>query len=464
MTTAAIYVRQSLDPTGEEAAVLRQRAECEALCAERGWDVAEVYSDNDKSASNGKPRPNYQRLFREIGTGRFSVIVAWHPDRLHRRPRELEDFIDLIEAHKIKVETVRAGHWDLSTPSGRVVARTLGAIARFEVEQKSDRQKAGNRQRALAGAPHSSPNPFGYRREALTEDGKVKGATLAVVPREAEALRRGYELLLSGGTLYGIAADWNAAGLRTSANRPWTGHTVRRRLVQPVYAGFVVYDGEHLGSGNWEPLVEEDTWRSAIALLSDPERRTSTDYARRYMLSGLALCGVEGCTGKVSTGRSHRGKRTYVCIAKHLARAAEPVDELITTLVLERLSRDDARKLLHDDSTSDTTALRDKAQALRVRADDLVVMFSDGSMSRRQFELANAKLTAELQRLESQLAYTHRTDVLSEIVGKDVAQVWQRLSVDRRRAIVGELMTVTLTPPGRGKMTLDPTTVHVTWR
>ncbi len=251
MQTAVIYVRQSRDRTGDEAAVQRQQAECEALCAERRWAVVEVYEDNDRSASSGK-RPDYQRLLRDIPSARFSAIVAWHPDRLHRRPRELEDFIDLIEEHRVKVETVQAGHWDLSTASGRMVARTLGAVARYEVEHKSDRQRAGNRQRAVEGTPHAGPTPFGYRREVQRNNaGRVLGATLVPEPREAEAVREAYKLLLAGGTLRGIASEWNARALTTSAGQPWTGWSVRRRFKSAVYAGITVYEGEKLGAGNW---------------------------------------------------------------------------------------------------------------------------------------------------------------------------------------------------------------------
>lgn len=465
MPAAAIYVRQSLDRSGDEAAVQRQQAECEDLCAKRGWVVVEVYKDNDKSASSGKPRPDYRRLMRDIPSGRFSVVVAWHPDRLHRQPSELEDFIKLIEAHRVQVETVTAGIWDLSTPSGRLVARQLGAVARYEVEHKSDRQRAGNRQRALDGTPHSGPRPFGYRREVTRNDaGNVLGAILVVEPLEAEAVRQGYQLLLAGAKLRGIAAGWNASGFRTSAGQPWTGSSVCRRLKSPAYAGRTVYDGEEVGTGNWEPLVTEETWRAAVALLNDPARRTATGYTRRYLLPGLALCGVGGCGAKVMTGRSHRGQRTYICGSRHLARAAEPIDEIITALVIERLSRDDARELLHDDARPGTAALTEEAQALRARQDEFASMLADGAMNRRQFELANGKVTADLQRIESQLSYTNRADVLRDLIGKDVAKVWERLSVDRRTTIIGELMVITLLPPGKGKRSFDPSTVRIEWK
>jgi site-specific DNA recombinase len=64
MTTvraAAIYARISSDRDGQGLEVKRQIADCRKLAKDRGWTVAEVYEDNDQSASSGKRRPAYKR-------------------------------------------------------------------------------------------------------------------------------------------------------------------------------------------------------------------------------------------------------------------------------------------------------------------------------------------------------------------------------------------------------------------
>ncbi len=156
--------------------------------------------------------------------------------------------------------------------------------------------------------------------------------------------------------------------------------------------------------------------------------------------------------------------RTYQCKHKHMSRAAEPIDQMITSLVIERLSQDDAAELLRDDSSPHMTALTDEAQVLRARQDELASMLADGTMNRRQFELANSRLTAQLDRVESQLSYSNRAEALRDLVGKDVAKVWERLHVDRRTAIISDLMTIVLMPPGKGKKTFDASTVRVEWK
>lgn len=55
---AAIDLRQSLDATGDELAVLRQRDTCQRIARERGWTVVGEYKDNSISASSArKVRP-----------------------------------------------------------------------------------------------------------------------------------------------------------------------------------------------------------------------------------------------------------------------------------------------------------------------------------------------------------------------------------------------------------------------
>lgn len=45
-----------MDPDGQRAGVERQRVDCEALCADRGWEIAHYFEDNDRSAYSGKRR------------------------------------------------------------------------------------------------------------------------------------------------------------------------------------------------------------------------------------------------------------------------------------------------------------------------------------------------------------------------------------------------------------------------
>ena len=114
--SAAIYVRISHDPSGERLGVQRQEADCLDEAKRRGWSVAQVYVDDDISAFNPKkPRPEYQRLLSDIQLGSRDGVMIWRLDRLHRQPRELEEFIVLCDKHRVALATV-TGDVDLPNP------------------------------------------------------------------------------------------------------------------------------------------------------------------------------------------------------------------------------------------------------------------------------------------------------------------------------------------------------------
>src|SRR5439155_20339891 len=120
------------------------------------------------------------RLLDDVRGGSVTAVVAWHPDRLYRHPKDLEEFITVIEHAGCAVETVQAGDLNLATPSGRAVARTLGAWGRYESEHKSARLKAKHLQLAEAGADGGGGRPFGYE-----DDRRSLRPTEAALIREA---------------------------------------------------------------------------------------------------------------------------------------------------------------------------------------------------------------------------------------------------------------------------------------
>jgi site-specific DNA recombinase len=474
---AAVYLRQSLDRHGSGLAVARQREDCLKLCAERGWEPVE-YTDNDVSASSGKARPAYTRMLADVDAGRLGAVVAWDLDRLHRRPVELEHFIDLADRHRLALATV-GGDADLSTHNGRLYARIKGAVARGEMEQKSARQQRANLQRAEMGRPRAG----GRRAVGYTADGTQLNEA------EAAHIRDGYRLLLAGASLRGIAARWNAATIpcdltdgacseagpntcpscggtgevafTTAAGGPWRPDAVRYTLKNVRNAAIAVHRGEELGRGNWPPIVPEETYRAAVALLDDPTRRTTPTTARRYLLAGLALC---HCGAPVITGRTQHGRRTYRCGATrgHLSVAAEPRDDLVIRVVVGRLAAPDAARLLVADDGVDVAALREEAAALRTRLTELADLFADGTITAAQLARGTDRARARLAVIEQEMAAAGGVSVVGELItAPDVSAAWEEMDLDQRRAVIGALVTITLLSPGQGARRFDPQTVVI---
>src|SRR6266540_1595288 len=147
------YCRISADRTGAGLGVERQAADCRELAGKLGLPAPEVITDNDISAYSGKKRPGYERLLAGLGEGRWTTLLIWHVDRLTRSPKDLEAIVDLVNG-RVAVHCVKGGEIDLETPEGRMQARILGTLARYESEHRSDRVRRKLQEIAESGRAH----------------------------------------------------------------------------------------------------------------------------------------------------------------------------------------------------------------------------------------------------------------------------------------------------------------------
>jgi site-specific DNA recombinase len=474
---AAIYCRLSQDRTGAGVVVERQERECREAALRRGWTVVDVYSDNDTSATSSKPRPAYRRLLADAQAGHFDALVVWHTDRLTRKPREFEDWIDLAESGRLAVATVVAGDVDLSTPDGRHYARGMASNARLEAERISRRTLAGKADAATRGAWSGGQRIYGYEVVPAAER-EPGSSALRVVPTEAAVVRGAAHRVLAGESLRSVARALNEQGARTTTGKAWTGSALRKVLVRPATAGLRGSAGEVVGKGQWEPLLDEDTWRGVVALLSDPSRRTTDRYARTYLGSGLYRCGVcDGpLTGNTTAGGGPGGRRAaYRCRAadrdsvSHVVRGVEGLDAFVVDVLVARLSQPDAADA-RTPPPLDTAPLHSEAAALRARLDEAASGWAAGVLTQAQLIRATQELRARLEDVEQRIGQARQGSALDGLAGaEDVRAAWDGMSLDRRRAVLDLLAVVTVLPrehAGRlpGGAYFDPSAVRIDWR
>jgi DNA invertase Pin-like site-specific DNA recombinase len=468
---AAIYARISQDREGAGLGVDRQIADCQKLAEQLGVEVVSVHRDDDTSAYSGKRRKGYEALLKDLEAGRANVVLAWHGDRLHRSPKELETFIDVCEAHHVTVHTVQGGVVDLSTPTGRMIARTVGTMARFESEHKSARIKRARLQAATDGRWHGGPTPWGFLDDGVTHH-----------PEQAAAIRYATEQILAGAALRSVVKTINERGLRNTKGNLWIPREFREVLMRARNAGIAVYQGKEVGKATWEPIVSEDSWRAVVAVLGDPARRTTTGNRVTWLGSYVYRCGTEGCTSFMICTTSGGGSRgaakrpaSYRCrisrenaIRGHVSRRADYVDALVEEYLLTRLERPDAVDLLtvDDEAAEDTSALHAEANTLRARLDALAVEFADGALTASQLRTATERIRGKLELVEQRIASAAAVSPLVGIVGvPNPREVWNGWDIGRKRAVVKELLEVTILPSPPGRMAngtyFDPAYVRV---
>ena len=471
--TYLTYCRISRDLQGEEAGVRSQQAACQALADANGWEVVETYTDNDVSAFSGKQRPAWEQMLQRVKDGGVDGVICWHLDRLYRRPVDLERLVDLVEDTGVMIRTVKAGDLDLNSAAGRMMARIIAATAAHEVDHQIERQKASHAFRAEAGKWRGGPTPAGYKA------GERKGE-IVIDDTYAPYVRLAVQMVLEGRSLMSIAKRFNEDNLPTRAYgrgkaERWTARGVRAAVMNPAIAGLSKHHGEVVGRGQWEPLVNEDDWRAAVQILSDPARRTHAGSEKKFQGTGLYLCGRCGHKMGSAKGKTRQAvadgtaDRVYAC--KHCHRCSRrmvPVDEVVDAVVLGVLN--DPRNRLaivdrdRDSDEDDMGSLLNRYNALVGKKNGLGALFADGVLDAGQVRAATEELRVQIEAAAGELARARRRSPAADLVLADGAleDRWRALPAEVRSQVIDEMMTVTILPAKRGKF--DPSKIQIEWK
>lgn len=456
-----IYARISSDREGDELGVTRQRLDCERLAVARGWRVVEQYVDDDVSAWSGKPRPAFERMLDDLRTGVIRGVVVWHLDRLTRHPRELEAFLDLCD--EIGVETLGCvtGEVDLGTHSGRLLARMLGGLSKYESDHKSERILRKHEELALAGKiSGGGSRPYGYEADRRT-----------VRPAEAAIVKECVKRFLAGESLRSISLDLSARAIPAAGGGEWSPQSLRRMLVSARIAGLREHKGEVVAKAEWPEIITPAKHRQIRAVLADPARRTNKA-ARKYLLGRLLVC--SHCGEKLVARPRAGGQRRYHCAkgpgfsgCGKTAIKAEEVEAYVVQAVLHRL--DDpkvAAAQARRPKEPDAKRWHDQLEADRAQLEELAAAWGNKELTMAEWRAAKQPIEQRMTAARKQLAKTTRADTLDQFVGKgdELRAQWGSLDLSQQHSIVAQALDHLVVGPGRpGYNRFDPSRLRAVW-
>lgn len=468
---AAIYTRVSQDQA-QGRSVSEQEAECRAVAQREGWEVVRVFTDNDRSASRyaKKSRPAYADLLRFIESSSCDVLVTWESSRAQR---DLSAYVVLRDAcERAGVLWSYSGKtYDLSKADDRMSTGLDALLSERESAVTRERILRATRANAAAGRPHGKI-PYGYEREY---DGAT-GALVRQLVREDQAavIRECAKRFLSGETPYAIAKDLDTRGVLPP--RPykvvdgervldptvhWNLTQIRRLITNPAYIARRVHRGEDVGEADWPAILDESSLYQCVAKLADPARKFSHDSAVKFLLSGIAHCGV--CEGRIKVGRP-RGRDSYVCHEKQcVARKVSAVDDLVTEVALTRLENPDALALFSHEDDSHVSDALERISELRARLDGVYDAVADGTVSAAALGRIEPGV---LQQIGEQEARLKRADVPTAIyeLAKNPRDVWPTLSLTQQRECLKVIMDIRIMRTTNGERIFNKDAVLITWK
>src|SRR6266508_2089441 len=252
VSTVVSYARISKEEVGNKDNCEIQTAECREYAADRGWLITRAFVDNNISISrrSTKPRESFGQMFAAIKAGQIDIVVVTEPERLYRRPRELEDLIDIAEA-------------------GQPI----------KIADRSRRKKLAH---AREGRPSGGTRPFGFAPDLVS-----------IRADEAALIRQAADRLVAGDALRASVAGWNRAGITTPTARPWAHHTLKRLLLSPRIQGLRQHQGAILGPALWPAILDGEQAELVARLLTSPDRASRSRFTgRSYLLTSILECGA----------------------------------------------------------------------------------------------------------------------------------------------------------------------------
>lgn len=482
---AAIYSRISKDRDGRALGVGRQEGACRDLARELGYEVAHALVDNDISASfaTSRSRPGYDELVRLIKGGEVDAVLCWDTDRLHRRPLELEHYIAACGVDGgIPTHTVNAGDLDLSTSSGRMLARIKGSVAAGESEKMSERIRAQKQDARVNGRPLGGPVPLGWVKGS-------KPGTFKPDPEVAPALAEATARIGRGESLTSVTkriADQGVRGKRRNYSSPKDGpqraswdelgpimsaSTVRGLLVRPANVGLQEHDGRTY-QGRYPAIVDADDYATARAALQTKRGASTGSGRRRHLLSGVAHCwcgeSMIGVNPQQYACRVQRRQAGRVQ-AGHAYRRTAPLDEYVRSVVAAYLDRADVDQQVITEarkrrSRSARDSAREALSELEDRKRTLARLFAAGTIGEAQLVDGTTELDHEIRQAEVTLRAAGGNRTVSRIMrATSPGRAFLDAPVDQQRTLIGELFRVDIEQgDGVGGRRFRTELIHVT--
>jgi site-specific DNA recombinase len=279
----AIYTRKSTEEgLGQEFNSLdAQREACASYIASQrheGWVLVPDHYDDGGISGGTLERAGLKRLMRDIDAGVIDQIVVYKIDRL---TRSLADFAKLVErldkANASFVSVTQS--FNTATSMGRLTLNVLLSFAQFEREVTAERIRDKIAASKRKGLWMGGQVPLGYEPD---------GRSLRIVEKDAETVRRIFNLYLELGSIYEVRKAAKDLGLRTKARprmgakkyreekheagksgkdcaanvigpAPFGVNNIHYILANPVYAGRIrhralIHDGNH------PAIIEPQVW------------------------------------------------------------------------------------------------------------------------------------------------------------------------------------------------------------
>lgn len=280
--------------------IVNQKSMCIKYALKQGWDVVDIYSDDDFSGA-GTYRPEFERLIKDCESGRINLVLCKTQSRFSRDMEIIEKYLH----NKFTLWNVRfvsiVDNADTNIESNKKSRQINGLINEWYLDDLSQNIKKSLKNKREDGLFMGSFAPYGYMRSS--ED-KHK---LVIDPVASKVVKDIFKMYENGYGYYKISEYLNNANVLTPAlykkqngskyvsgtcdydNVRWTNDTIAKILRNEVYIGnlvqgkktslgYKVHKFKTVPKKDWcrienahEAIISKDTWEKVQKRLASHE-------------------------------------------------------------------------------------------------------------------------------------------------------------------------------------------------
>ncbi len=452
----AVYVRLSKEDEDkrepESESIQNQKSLLIGYAVERGWDIYQIYCDEDYSGADAL-RPDFNRMLDDAQAGRFQIVLCKSQSRFTRDMELVEKYIHgLFPIWGIRFIAV-ADNADTEARGNKKARQINGLVNEWYLEDLSENVRMVLDMKRREGQYIGGAPLYGYQKHPADKN------KLVIDPEAARVVRQIFQWSLEGHGKQEIAHMLNDLGvvnpIRYKAERGWSTArkgsplwsktTVWRILRNEMYTGVMVQGRRKKAGyksktvlpvpksqwfrveGTHEAIVDRATFDAVQRGLD--LRVKSDGKGERHVLAGLVYCADCGCAMSRATSTRPDGKRvSYLRCRlyadsgreKRCTRHGIRLDALID-LVSERIrhyvqtyfapetldirpQRDTHREALEHEKAHLTTQMEKRGAALK----NLYLDKISGVITEGQFAELNQSFLEEKNRMERRLAQIDR--------------------------------------------------------
>ncbi len=334
--------RDKINKTDDSDSIVNQRSMCLKYACQFGWNVVDIYSDDDFSGA-GTFRPDFERLIKDCESGKINLVLCKSQSRFSRDMGVIEYYLHnkFLEWGVRFVSIV--DNADTSIEANKKSRQINGLINEWYLDDLSQNIKKSLKNKREDGLFMGSFAPYGYDR---SEEDYHK---LVIDPVAAEVVRKIFKMYADGYGYHRICEYLNNNNIlpRSVYKKQkgskfvcsncdletvrWNPDTVAQILRNEVYIGNLVqgkttyvsyknHKKKNVSANEWcrtlnthEPIIDMETWNKVQSILGTHYKVTKTGQINYFTRKVYCSCCGKAFMRNVYNVKSEKtGQRAYM--------------------------------------------------------------------------------------------------------------------------------------------------------